>query len=334
MLGFKTNFDVISLGTATLDVFLRSPEMEIEREHDGKDICVRYGAKLEVSEIHFETGGGGTNTAVTFARQGLKTAVAAQIGKDFAGARVVADLKKDGVATGFLDIKKEIFTDYSTILWASDGGRTILIYRGKTRLEEEGIAWDKLRAHWFYVSSLEGNLEILKKIIKNATSRYQSKIAWNPGNRELAEKKELENLLPAVTVLNLNKEEMMKLLGTREEDIKKILKKAQVLPCPLIVITDDRRGAYLWERASQTWWHAGIFEEAPRFESTGAGDSFGSGLVAGLIKGHSLTDCLYLATANASSVVTKVGAKKGILRESDLANWPKEKLLIEKAVSD
>ncbi len=330
MLGLKTNFDVISLGTATLDVFLRSPEMQIEKEADGKDICVRYGAKLEVNEIHFETGGGGTNTAITFARQGLKTAAVAQIGEDFAGQKVITDLKREGVVTSFLDVRKEIFTDYSTILWAADGGRTILIYRGKTRLEEEGIAWDKMRAHWFYVASLEGNLGILKRIIRDLVPRYQSKIAWNPGNRELAMKEELRKLLPAITVLNLNKEEMMALLGTREKDIKKILKKAQLLPCPLIVITDEWKGAYLWEKASETWWHSGIFEEAPRFETTGAGDSFGSGFVTGLIKGWGLLDCLYLATANASSVVAKVGAKEGILTEKDLASWPKEKLKIEK----
>ena len=330
MLGLKTNFDVISLGTATLDVFLRSPEMEIEKEKNGKDICVRYGAKLEVNEIHFESGGGGTNTAVTFARQGLKTASVAQIGEDFAGRKVITDLKREGVTTAFLDIKKEIFTDYSTILWAADGGRTILIYRGKTRLEEEGIAWGKLRARWFYVSSLEGNLGILKKIVHNLAPRYQSQIAWNPGNRELAMKEELMKLLPAVTVLNLNKEEMMTLLRTKEKEIKKLLKKAQALPCPFVIITDDRAGSYLWEKASQTWWHAGVFEETPRFETTGAGDSFGSGFVAGLIKGHSLPDCLCLATANASSVVTKVGAKKGILTEKDFASWPKEKLKIEK----
>lgn len=319
-------FDVVSFGTATLDVFLKSAGMEVEKEGEDKDICVRYGAKLEVNEIHFDTGGGGTNSAVTFARAGLSTASVVQIGDDYAGQKVKGDLGIEGVSVDFIDTQKGVFTDYSTVLWAPDGGRTILIYRGKTRLEVSNVPWEKLNAKWFYVSSLEGNLEIIKKIIEK-----KCRVTWNPGGRELKQKEELLSLLPGITLLNINKEEMMELLGmNRAGEIKELLQKAQLLPCEYVVVTDDRRGAYLWEKNSGVWWHSGIFEDSPRFETTGAGDSFGSGLVTGLILGKTLPDCLYLASANASSVVSMVGAKKGILRPKDLINWPKEKLLIEK----
>lgn len=319
-------YDVISLGTATLDVFLRSPEMEVEIGGDGKDICVRYGAKLEVNEIYFESGGGGTNSAVTFARQGLKTACVVQIGDDFAGSKVSADLAKEGVSLDLIDIQKGTYTDYSTVLWAPDGGRTILIYRGPTKLEVTNVAWDKLEAEWFYVSSLEGNLEIVKKLVQKG-----KKIAWNPGGRELKQKEELLALLPLVTQFNVNKEEMEQLLVDGQPmEIKELLKQARNLPCRWIVITDDRRGAYLWDRESQIWWHSGIYEKSLRVETTGAGDSFGSGLVAGLIKKMTFEEALHLAAANSSSVVAQVGAKKGILKSADLAAWPKNQLLVEK----
>lgn len=319
-------FDVITFGSATLDVFLRSSGMEIETNDGEKDICVRHGAKLEVNEISFETGGGGTNSAVTFGRQGLKVACVVQIGNDFAGKKVLEDLKKEGVDTGLLDLEKDIYTDYATILWAGDGGRTILIYRGSTKLEVENIPWEKLDTKWFYVSSLEGNIEIVRKL-----SETGKPIAWNPGGRELKQKDEVLKLLPQITQLNVNKEEMLELLGGDEKwELGDLLRKAQELPCEYVVITDDKRGAYLWQKSQGTWVHSGIFEDSPRVETTGAGDSFGSGLVTGLIGGKSLEDCLYLATANASSVVSQVGAKKGILRQEDLKNWPKEKLRVEK----
>lgn len=325
-------FDVISFGTATLDVFLRSPEIQVTGQNGEKDICVRYGAKLEVNEIFFESGGGGTNTAVTFARQGLKVASVVQIGDDFAGQKVLQDLQKEGVEISLIDIQKNSYTDYSTVLWAGDGGRTILVYRGKTKLEVEGVPWDKINSKWVYISSLEGNLEIVREVQRCKVSKVQ-KMAWNPGGRELKQKGELLKLLPGITVLNLNKEEMMELVGMRDlgemRDMGKLLEKAQELPCEYVVITDDRRGAYLWDKKNSTWWHSGIFEDSPRFETTGAGDSYGSGLVTGLIKGWSLSDCLYLAAANASSVVSMAGAKKGILRVDDLRNWSKEKLRIE-----
>jgi len=336
-------FDVISFGTATLDVFLRSPEMEVEGRDGEKDICVRYGAKLEVNEIHFESGGGGTNSVFTFVRQGLKVATVVQVGDDFAGQKILADLTKEQIPIDLINMQKNNYTDYSTILWASDGGRTILVYRGKTRLERENVPWDKLEAKWLYISSLEGNLDILEKLkVQSAILRLHSgqefKVAWNPGGRELKQREKVLSLLPEITVLNLNKEEMGELVGVvggppaGGGDIKRLLEKAQVLPCEYVVITDDRRGAYLWDRANATWWKSGIFEDSPRFETTGAGDAFGSGLVTGIIKGETLEDCLYLAAANASSVVSMVGAKKGILKESGLSNWPKEKLNIEKMV--
>lgn len=321
-------FDVISLGTATLDVFLRSTGLDIETRNGEKDICVSYGAKIEVNEINFESGGGGTNSAVTFARQGLKVASIVQIGDDFAGEKIIADLKKEGVETDFLDIGKDNYTDYSTILWAGDGGRTILIYRGKTRLERASIPWESLETKWFYLSSLEGNLEIVKEII----SRFpQAKIAWNPGGRELEQKEEVLSLLPQITQLNANKEEMEQLVNEgKPTEIKELLRLLQKLPCRYLVVTDDRRGSWVWEKEKAAWWHAGIYEKAPRLETTGAGDSFGSGLVTGFIKEQNIEDCLHLASANATNVVGHVGAKKGIIRERELVNWPKEELQIRK----
>jgi ribokinase len=319
--------DVITFGSATLDVFLRSPGMEVEKAGAERDICVSYGAKLEVTEIFFESGGGGTNSAVTFARQGLKVAAVVQIGSDFAGDRVLSDLKKEGIDTSLIDVEPDIFTDYGTILWAGDGGRTILIYRGPTRLEIKDIPWESLEAKWFYLSSLEGNLAIVERLIKDYPT---TKIAWNPGNRELKQKEEVLSLLPNITQLNVNKEEMEMLIsGGKKMEINELLRKAQELACEFIVITDDRRGAYLWQRNASRWIHTGVFEDSRRLETTGAGDSFGSGLVAGLIKEMSLEDCLHLATANASSVISQVGGKNGILKESEFSSWPKEGLVIE-----
>jgi len=312
-------FDVISFGTATYDVFLRSVGMQI---NDG-DICVRYGAKLEVNDIYFDYGGGGTNSAVTFARQGLNVAAVVQMGDDYFGKKICADLKSERIYTDLIDVQRGGYTDYSTILWAPDGGRTVLIYRGKTRLEGDNVAWDKLDTKWVYVASLEGNLEIVEKL--------SGKIMWNPGGRELKQKEKVLALLPKIAALNLNKEEMEELVGGNEKaEISGLLEKAQTLPCEYIIVTDDKRGAYLWDKKNSVWWKSGVFEDSPRFETLGAGDAFGSGLATGFIKNLPLPDCLYLASANASSVVSMVGAKKGILREKDLNLWAKNKLTIEK----
>jgi ribokinase len=317
-------YDVISIGSATLDVFLKSPGILVE---SGK-ICVPYGGKVEVEEIHFDSGGGGTNSAVTFARQGLKAASVVKIGDDFAGEKVKKDLEGEEVDTSLVVREKGGYTDYSTILWAPDGGRTVLVYRGKTRLEVEDVDWEKLATKWFYVSSVEGNLEIIEKLQSCRVAKLQIKIAWNPGKKELEQREKVLALLPKIEVLNLNKEEMEELLrvtgyGLR---VKELLKKAQGLPCRYIVITDERNGSYLWD--GKDWFWSGIYS-TPKVEATGAGDAYGSGFVTGLVKGWEIKDCLRLAAANASSVVLYPGAKRGILKSTEMDGWFRKELKIE-----
>jgi len=323
-------FDVISIGSATLDVFIRSKGLEIERDGGAKDICVRYGAKIPVEELYFESGGGGTNTPVTFARQGLKTASIVKLADDFAGKKIKEDLEKEGVDTRFIVKDIEEMTDYSTILWAPDGGRTILVYRGKTKLEENEIPFDQLETKWFYLSSVEGNFNVIEKCVVHCLGSG-IKIAWNPGGNELKQKEVLSVMLDDITLLNVNKEEMGELVGLGENfEIKELLKKAQELPCEYVVITDDRNGSFLRKKEEGFWWHCGIFEEVSRVETTGAGDAFGSGLVTGLVKGYSLDNCLKLASANASSVVNQVGAKKGILKVEEAEKWLRGNISMEK----
>ena len=61
-------FDVITFGSATRDVFLRSKAMELHKEHGIEEACFPFGAKIDIDDIDFETGGGATNNAVTFTR--------------------------------------------------------------------------------------------------------------------------------------------------------------------------------------------------------------------------------------------------------------------------
>ena len=54
-------------------------------------------------------------------------------------------------------------------------------------------------------------------------------------------------------------------------------------------------------------------------DTTGLGDAFGSSLVAGLeLYNHDIKKALYLATANAASVLSQQGAQNGLLTVQDL----------------
>ena len=57
-------FDIITIGSATRDVFLKSDKIQIKKSKtspSGFDECLPLGAKIELSDITFDTGGGATN---------------------------------------------------------------------------------------------------------------------------------------------------------------------------------------------------------------------------------------------------------------------------------
>jgi sugar/nucleoside kinase (ribokinase family) len=61
---------------------------------------------------------------------------------------------------------------------------------------------------------------------------------------------------------------------------------------------------------------AGMYEDVPVIDRTGAGDAFGSGFLSQWATGKSLKQSILFASANSTSVVMTIGAKTGILHSS------------------
>jgi sugar/nucleoside kinase (ribokinase family) len=316
-------YEVITIGSATLDVFLKSPA-ELENIDGKSELCFPKGAKLEVSEVVFETGGGATNTATTFARQGLSTACICKIGNDLPGSKVLEFLKNERISTDLIVKDDQDTTDFSTIIWTQAGGSVILVNRGKTSLTHENIPIESLQPKWFFITSTEGNVSIIEKLIHQD---HQSQIAWNPGKLELSQTEKVKSLIPHVSLFIVNKEEIYQFTETGvNEPIGSVLKKVASLSVKTALITAGHEGSYYFD--GSVWHHADAFK-IERKESTGAGDAFGSAFVAGLLQGLTTEQCLKLASANAASVVTNIGAKRGILTRKSSQEWLQKDLLIE-----
>jgi len=321
-------FDVISFGSAIVDVFIKSPDIQVEKStkvYTGKALIVPYGAKCEVEKLVVCSGGGGTNTAVGFSRLGLKAAVVARCGWDFAGKLIRQEIKKEGVDDTLLAQVEGEKTDYSTILIGPDGGRTIFVYRGGTRLEKSVIDFKKLNSSWFYVSSLEGNIALLTDLVNHAKKK-QIKIAVNPGRRELEQKEKLLDLAKKFDVLTVNREEAAKLLGLTIADETIFSKICLVLPKVIVVVTDGDRGAHVCVPKKGRLVTEGL--KVTKADSTGAGDGFGCGLIAGLIEGWDLEKALKLGVCNGASAVTRIGAKPGLIRKKEVDSWLEKPLKI------
>lgn len=311
-------YDIITIGSATHDAFLVSKEFKnvsSDKFVTGVGECVALGTKIDLDDLVLSTGGGATNAAVTFGNLGLKTAAIARVGQDCSGAEIVGELRQHHVETTLMRVIPGEQTAYSTLLTELKGGeRTVLVYRGASaRFTEADIPWSKMKSSWIYLTSV-GNIPLVKKIITTAAKKGVN-IAWNPGQTEIkAGLKTWKALLPSITVLILNREEAFAL--TEKMDLEEAFD-ALYADDTVRLITDGARGA--------TVYHDGWMAHAkPRgvkaISRAGAGDAFGSGFVAGLIKSDNLCVALSTGMINAESVIQHYGAKKGIITK-----WPNEK---------
>lgn len=329
-------FDVITIGTASRDVFLQSEFFKVLRdiEHlkrigfpEGEAQCFALGGKVEVSKPVLTTGGGATNAAVTFSRQGLKTASLIKVGADEAGDKILRELKGEGV--GVFGIKdKHTGTAYSTILLAQNGERTILVYRGASEnLEKREIPLGRLRADWVYIAPSNIPVHVINGLVDHL-HKSGVNIAINPSSKIYLEKKMdgLRNILNKSKVVLFNREEAAYLTGINYEHEKKIFRQLDMAVPGIAVMTDGGRGVHVSD--GLLIYSAGVFKERLLVDRTGAGDAFGSGFVAGLIqkkekceKGlcspSNIEYAIRLGSANATSVIEKIGAKAGILTQKE-----------------
>ena len=316
-------YDIISIGSATRDVFIGAEDFKSFKSEDyssGTAMCFSLGSKIEIKKIVFTTGGGGTNAAVTFARQGLKTANIGVVGNDLNAQEVIEALQKEGIDTQYYQKHSDDFTAYSVILVDKGGERTILSYKGEGQhFEAVDIPFDKLRARWLFLNSLGGHYDLLDNAI-NWAAKNNVKVAINPGGKELAHGLDkLRPLFKNIFVFWTNQEEAAGLLGMDINDEAGIFKKMDELIDGIFVMTKGPQGMVVSD--GKNIYRAGV-PDSPVVERTGAGDASCSGFVTEYIRSGDIIKAIQFGTANASSVVTQYGSKEGILKKDDWGPWP------------
>lgn len=216
-------YDVITVGSATRDVFVRSDLAKImnikEMRGETAYLCLDHGGKQNVSNIFFTTGGGATNAAAAMATLGLKVAAVACLGADATAADIEKELAGHGADASLLARHGSERSGYSVIISSFDGERTVLTYRGASSLlTAEMIDWDRLAASsWIYLCSLHGKAAELYPRIAGFAKQKGVKLAVNPGATQFRQGLEgFKDVLGATDVLILNREEAEKLVGATD----------------------------------------------------------------------------------------------------------------------
>lgn len=300
---------IYAIGKATQDVFLKSEEFDPKKEGKVAYTHLPLGAKLDVEEAYFSTGGNATNVAVTLARQGIDAHFVWALGEDPASQSILQDMDKEGVSTALVDKDAAYKASYSTILLSPDGERTILNFHGTIMPKSSfSAALQNIdRATWLYPSSL-GDYDLLAEVIEKAKT-LGAYVMLNPAGSELSDPARLKEILKDVAVLCLNKEEMQTLVSG--DSTEELVRNGLTL-CPVVIVSDGPRGVCASD--GKTILKAGMYEDVPVIDRTGAGDAFASGFLSKWSRGGSLRDSIIFASANSTSVVAQIGAKAGILR--------------------
>ncbi len=299
-------YDIISVGSAVMDVFL-----DTDVHERGKEICYNIGAKIKVKDLRFSTGGGGTNTAVGFSRLGLKVGYLGKLGDDENGEIILKELKKEEV--DFLGARGKEHTGYSVILDSKEHDRTILTYKGvNDKLKFSEVKRDVFNTKWLYLSSASGEfLKTQEELVKLAAKKG-IKIAYNASLYQIKENKErLKKILKQVDILVLNKEEAEELVGIGKDLLVALKKLGPAIVC----ITDGKQGVNIFDGEKI------YFEKAHKvkvIETTGAGDAFAVGFVVGMIKFNDIEKAAHIGMLNAESVIQHKGAKVGLLTWNEL----------------
>jgi len=318
-------FDVITIGSATIDAFAESAKNYIKKG------CYSYpiGSKSALKDLHFNIGGGGTNTAVSFSRLGLKTAWLGELGSDH-NAHQVLDLLKDEKVDTSMVCQCGEKTGYSIILDAQGEDRTILAFKGSNNLlDYKKVNKTKLnQTKWIYSSAMLGkSLKSLKEIFAFAEKK-KIPTAFNPSSYLVKKgKTAISSILKKSSVLIYNKEEAQTLTG--KKDIDKLLhsSKRLIKKDSIVVITDGVNGSYAYNGKFKYF----IGTNKIRInETTGAGDAFASAFVAMLAKGKDISFAMVAGTLNAESVIQHIGAKNKLLTWDELiTNMRKNKMRVK-----
>ncbi len=333
-------FDVITFGSATRDIFVMSKDFKIIESPDfvtGKGLAVNAGSKVYVDELIFTSGGGGTNTATTFASQGLRVAYVGLVGNDSSGKEIVTELKKHGVICDFIKDTDRADTPVSIILSApgrpalrslGEGGeRSILVYEGASHLlAQEDVPWDVIsESKWFYLSGLSGESSKVFVPIINFAKENNIKLAVNPGHDQLTEGLDiLKSLLDKIDILIVNQEEASIITGIDYQKEEELFKKLDELVDGIAVMSKGPDGVAVSD--GKVIYRAGI-PVSGYLDRTGSGDAFGSGFVSAIARGENIESAVQLGTANATSVVQKIGAKNGILKKDEWGEWERVKII-------
>lgn len=313
-------FDFMTIGGATRDILFKTEKDWLIKSNIPtceRLMCFEHGIKIIPKEFHFCFGGGALNSATSIARLGLKVGTIINVGMGESKGSILKHLESEKIDGSLVSFSKKHYRGLSIFILDKGHDHTGFLYRGANNdLSIEN--WDFLkRTKWVYVSSLTGKSDLILGKLEQKLKKYKNNFAWNPGGTQLkGGYLKLKRLMPLTNVFILNKDEASEIVLSKHKNfdcknIPGLLYEIKSWGSKIAIITDGSNGAYAFDGKKLLKAES---VKAKVYDTTGAGDAFGSSFVAGLdiFKGD-IKKALALASINSASVVSHIGAQNGLL---------------------
>jgi len=317
-----TNFDVLGIGNALMDILVPVEDAFLS-EHaldkgsmaliDNDRVRVLGEAFNAASEAPREIAGGSAgNTVVGIAKMGVKAAYLAKIGQDGVGTRLAEGYRDAGLH--FSSTRSTTGTPSGQCLIAvtPDGQRTMSTCLGtNTEFGVVDIKEDEIKgAATIYLEGYLFDADTAKAGFVKAAEIAQAH------NRDVAltlsdsfcvgrHRASFAQLVKHhVTILFANEDEMMALAET--DDLEAAIK-AFTRDGLTLCVTRSEKGSLIIDGAERYDIPAAHVEKV--VDTTGAGDQYAAGVLAGRAKGLSWAEAGYLGSLAAAEVISHFGAR-------------------------
>ena len=284
---------------------------------------MRWGDKIPYEyAVLLPAVGNSSNACVAAARLGLTSSLRAYIGDDDYGKQCLEALQTERVSTEHIVTEPGKKTNYHYVLWY-ETERTILVKHEEFNYTVPEVSEGP---KWVYLSSLAANSAPYHEGILAWLKRLpDTKLAFQPGTFQMKLGVEvLKGIYKRTDLFVCNKEEAERILKIDPtDDLHMLLDDLQKLGPKIVIITNDRKGAYAKDTEGNYFFIPMYPDTRPPFERTGAGDAFASSITSALALGLPLKEALMWGPINSMCVVQEVGAQKGLLTREKLEEYLK-----------
>ncbi len=265
-----------------------------------------------VEGIALRSGGLAHTTSVTLAKLGVPTATVGRVGADPFGTFLIEALREHGIESHVR--RDETATTSTTVVLVTSGGERSFLHLvgANAKVGSDDVPGALLSTSkvlhlggYFILPGLDGGpAATLLRRARDAHCTTTLDVAWDATGRWMTL---LAPCLPHLDVLFGNVDELGACAGEREP--ARIAAALRGRGAGVVAVKMGEHGAYV---DADSWrGHVPAFA-VPAVDTTGAGDAFCGGFLAGLLAGWDLHRVTRFANAVGAMCVTAVGGATGI----------------------